>query len=327
MTVKISIIVPVYNTENYLRECLDSIIHQTYEDLEIILVDDGSTDHCGEICDSYASQDARIRVIHQKNAGLSAARNAGLDISAGEWISFIDSDDYVSPCFIELMYNAAVSGNSEIAALSRTGDFWNDKPDRPRLETDPNALRCQTISVRDALELLLYMKIETSVQYRIYKRLIFENIRFPDGFYEDVAASHKLFAKANRVTIVHNLLYAYRKRNDGITRQSFSEKKLIALDICRELVSDPIIHEMKLQDAACARAFSMSFSVFLQVPPESKDILDLCWENLLLYRGSVLRNHSPYMRGKNKYGAIITLFGKDISYFLGRKFGQRGSFQ
>ena len=99
----VSVIVPVYRVENYLRTCIDSILAQTYSDLEVILVDDGSPDGCPAICDEYAKQDARVRVIHQKNAGLSAARNAGLDLCQGEYITFIDSDDFVHPRFVELL--------------------------------------------------------------------------------------------------------------------------------------------------------------------------------------------------------------------------------
>lgn len=99
----ISVIVPIYQVEAYLEECLDSILNQTYRQLEIILIDDGSTDRCGDICDRYASQDSRIKVIHQTNQGLSAARNAGMDMATGEFISFIDSDDYIDPHFYEKM--------------------------------------------------------------------------------------------------------------------------------------------------------------------------------------------------------------------------------
>lgn len=104
----VSVIVPVYRVEKYLRICVDSILAQTYSDLEVILVDDGSPDGCPAICDEYAQQDARVRVIHQKNAGLSAARNAGLDLCQGEYITFIDSDDFVHPRFVELLLNACL---------------------------------------------------------------------------------------------------------------------------------------------------------------------------------------------------------------------------
>ena len=101
----VSIIVPIYKVEKYLKQCLDSILNQTYENIEIILVDDGSPDNCGKICDEYASNDKRIRVIHKENGGLSSARNAGLDVATGEYISFIDSDDYVSENFIKRLYD------------------------------------------------------------------------------------------------------------------------------------------------------------------------------------------------------------------------------
>lgn len=125
----ISVIVPIYKTEPFLRKCLDSIVKQTYENIEIILVDDGSTDNCGVICDEYAAQDRRIKVIHQANAGVSAARNAGLESASGDWIGFVDSDDFIEPDMYEYLLNLAQENGAD---LTQCGVFW-EEPGRESL--------------------------------------------------------------------------------------------------------------------------------------------------------------------------------------------------
>ena len=123
----VTVIVPVYNVENYLRKCVDSIVHQTYSKLEIILIDDGSTDHSGVLCDELSLTDSRVRVIHKPNGGLSDARNAGIDAASGDWLSFIDSDDYITEDTIETLLDAAVSGKAEIAVCNMKRFFDSGK--------------------------------------------------------------------------------------------------------------------------------------------------------------------------------------------------------
>ena len=125
----ITVIIPIYKVEKYLPKCLDSVLAQTYSNLEIILVDDGSPDNCGAICDEYAARDSRIRVIHKENGGLSSARNSGIDICRGKYISFIDSDDFVSPYFIEMLYRGVHDFNCEIATVEHGVSFMEGKDD------------------------------------------------------------------------------------------------------------------------------------------------------------------------------------------------------
>lgn len=321
----ISVIVPVYNVEKYLPECIESIINQTYRDIEIILIDDGSTDNSGKICDKYASQDGRIRVIHKENGGLSDARNCGMKVANGEVISFVDSDDYLSPFFLEIMYEAMMKGNCDVVTLKSACEFW-DGEDCEELNIHNKEYKAEYCSSIEATRLMFYMKILTSAQFSLYKKCAFDGIEFPYGYYyEDVATTYKAFLAGEKAGIVTANIYAYRKRNDGIIRQKFSEKKLSALKIFDEVIDDAKVKELGLLQAAKARVYPMLFSVFLQVPFENKTLRKTIWKKLNTVRWDILTDKSGIMRKKNKYAALISFLGLDVTYFLGKKIGQRGT--
>lgn len=323
---KVSVIIPVYNVEKYLNECVDSVVTQTHDNLEIILVDDGSTDYSGVICENYKNIDSRIIVIHKENGGLSDARNAALDVCSGDYITFVDSDDYISPYFIEVLVRGIEHENCNVAALTDGVDFWDEVPERPLLASGKEQAEFEIFDAPDALELMLYQKIATGAQFKIYKKEIFDDIRFPKGYYyEDVATTYKTFEKSPKVTIINCPLYAYRKRHDSIIRQKFSERKLSALSIYEEMVMDTVINEWKLKDAAISRSFAMMYSVFLQVPYDMKDTKKRIWNKIVECRKTVAFSKSKLMRKKNRYAAIISYLGMDVSYYIGRKFGQKGS--
>lgn len=321
----ISVIVPIYNVTKYLKQCLDSIIQQTYTNLEIILVDDGSTDQSGPICDSYKEKDSRITVIHKKNGGLSDARNAGLNICKGDYISFVDSDDYLSPYFYEILMGVAEKQNCDIVALKGGTSFW-DEEEEPVLAKSKEEIAVHYLSSHDVLERMLYQEIATGAQFKIYKKETFNNIRFPVGYlYEDVATTYKPFFNAKKCAIVEADIYAYRKRRDSIIRQSFSSKKMICLDIFDQLVNDEQIKGVGLQKAAKSRVYAMTYSVFLQVPRSDKKTQRIIWNKLKTVQIDVMLDTSKIMRKKNRYAAFVSLLGMNISYVIGRKFGQKGS--
>lgn len=190
----ISVIVPVYNVEPYLRKCLDSIINQTYRDLEILIIDDGSTDGSDEICDEYKN-DERVRVFHTNNRGLSCARNLGLDTARGDWISFVDSDDWIETD----MYDRAIDSISSADILCFC-------------ENDG------ILTGMEALAEIISEKINTSAWGKIYKRSIFSTIRYPVGrVYEDVATTYKLIASAKFIKCCNYNGYHYCKRPGSIT--------------------------------------------------------------------------------------------------------------
>ena len=214
----VSVIVPVYNVAPYLREALDSVVNQSYKDLEIIIVDDGSTDESASICEDYASSDPRIKLIHQSNKGLSGARNTGLKNSTGEFVAFIDSDDSVSPLFIETLVNAMISSSANIS-ICRFSTFETSG----RMNSVSATMVFPSISAgvfdrTEVLKLMAEEKISVNVCNKLFRRKLWSDIRFPEGHvYEDALAAFKLFDKSERVVLVNDSLYNYRQRVDSIT--------------------------------------------------------------------------------------------------------------
>ncbi len=208
----ISIVVPVYNVEAYLRPCVSSILAQTYENLDIILVDDGSTDACPAICDEYAATDARVRVIHKANGGLSDARNAGLDVARNPYVGFVDSDDWIEPEMFERLLALLQCSGSDIAVCN----FSYSSP-----LGDIDALSAPfevTLPQRPAMRLLLHDRIvQNYVWNKLYKTRLWDGIRFPRGkAFEDVSTTWKVFERAGGVTLSPWVGYRYRTRNDSI---------------------------------------------------------------------------------------------------------------
>ena len=185
----ITVIIPVFRVEAYLRRCVDSVLAQTYENMEIILVDDGSDDSCPAICDEYAGQDSRVSVIHQKNAGLSGARNAGIEQAKGEYLSFVDSDDYLSPEFLERLYAACVETGSDISVCRWEYVKGGAIPEKGKGETH----------IFTGREMLANLYIPDGAYFvvawnKLYKRELFDTIRYPLGrIHEDEATTYRIY--------------------------------------------------------------------------------------------------------------------------------------
>ena len=198
----ISIIVPVYKTEQYLRKCVDSILAQTYTNIEVILIDDGSPDGSPILCDEYAQNDSRVKVIHQKNAGVSAARNAGLDIAAGEYIGFVDSDDWIEPDMYEVLMDIASKSGADIAASASCGEMISGGGDKSFVH----------LSKEEAIIGLFSWKYDfLSVCGKLYKCKMFYSIRFPNGvsINEDAIVSLQTIIKSNIICYTHYQSYHY----------------------------------------------------------------------------------------------------------------------
>lgn len=323
----VSIIIPVYNVEKYLETCVSTVIHQTYQNIEIILVDDGSTDLSGKICDDFAKNDGRVMVIHKENRGLSDARNTGIEASRGAFLAFIDSDDYVSEYYIEAMMNPLIHDKVKISALVHAEEFW-DGEILPvlALSAQDNIIKIQ--NVKKVLMRMLYCDVTIGAQFKIYRRDIFESIQFPVGYlYEDLATTYKTFIKCRRIAVVDGNLYAYRKRKDSLIRSNFSDKKMVIISLAEQLIQDVKAYDIRLEQAAISRAFSAVFSVFLQVPFEDKTNRIRLWNFIIKNRKKVLLDNNALIRKKNRYAALISYMGMDISWLIGRKFGRKGTFQ
>ena len=205
---KVSVIVPVYNIKQYLPKCIDSIRDQTMKYIEIISVDDGSTDGSAEMCDQYASKDLRIRVLHKENEGLSAARNDGIQMARADCIMFVDGDDWVEPDFCELPYQAAIDHNVEVVCFQYATIFKSGK----RSESNP---QIEGYIERDTIPPFE----QVSAWSKLYHRKLFNDILFPVGrVYEDIATTHRLLHSANGIYVLNQALYNYRKyRPNSIT--------------------------------------------------------------------------------------------------------------
>lgn len=224
----ISIVVPVYNVENYLEKCINTIIEQTYKNIEIILVDDGAKDNSGKICDKYEKEDNRIKVIHKMNGGLSDARNAGINIAKGKYIAFIDSDDFIDNEMIQILYKNLIETDSDISICG-----VNVIQDEKIQKENNKENKLEIVSKEQAYKNLYNNKaLETVVAWnKLYKITLFDEIRYPKGkINEDAFIIHKLINKTNRIVYTSNKMYYYIKRKDSIMGRKFNIKRLDELE-------------------------------------------------------------------------------------------------
>jgi glycosyltransferase involved in cell wall biosynthesis len=225
----ISVIVPIYLVEKYLEKCVDSIVRQTYRNLEIILVDDGSPDNCPQLCDEWKKRDSRIKVIHKENGGLSSARNAGIDAAEGNYICFIDSDDYIAETMIQKLYSAL---KNQGADMSLCGFTYVDENYHSIAELNKGMpIKNEVLSGREAIKKLAESGGEyyTIAWCKLYRADLFQTIRFPVGkIHEDEFVSHQVFGKCKRVSCIADGLYFYLQRQNSIMgmRNGFSIREL-----------------------------------------------------------------------------------------------------
>lgn len=220
---KISIIIPVYKVEKYLPKCLDSVLQQTYKNLEIILVDDGSPDRCGEICDEYGKMDARIKVIHKKNEGVARARNDGIEVATGNYISFIDSDDWISSRAYEWMYRCMKKEKADCVI----GGCVTVQDQNRKLKFPKNTFSYQ-VECKEPEEIVKKLLLNGSAMWnRLFRREIFQTVRFPENRINDdeVAVLHA-YALCDKIVLLNRPTYFYRIRRNSITTSSFSIRNI-----------------------------------------------------------------------------------------------------
>ncbi len=223
----ISVIIPVYGVEKYLDKCVESVINQTYPELEIILVDDGSPDNCPSMCDNWAHRDDRIKVIHKKNGGLSSARNAGLDIADGEYVFFLDSDDYISEDCLERLFRAVLSDKSDVAVCDSVKVSESCEQLKPSAVSDSRCISQEELfscvgKRGDWLYIVSWGKL--------FKAELFENIRFPEGkLNEDEFVFYRVFDKCRSVSLCKDAVYFYVQR-EGSIMSAYTPKRLDAVE-------------------------------------------------------------------------------------------------
>ena len=224
----ISVVIPIYNVEKYLNKCIESIINQSYSNLEIILIDDGSKDTSGIMCDSYVLKDNRIKVIHKENGGLSDARNVGIEKEKGEYIVFIDSDDWIDEKMIEILYNVIKKNNSDISIC----DYFLAYSEE--IQTQKEDIEIINLSNIEALKKIYDKDLGVCMIVawnKLYKRNLFkDDIRYPYGkIHEDEFTTYKLLYKAEKISYTNQKMYYYRQRENSIT-SSFNKKRLDCLE-------------------------------------------------------------------------------------------------
>lgn len=226
----ISIIIPVYNVEKYLAKCVESVINQTYKKIQIILIDDGSTDNSGKICDDFKLKDNRIEVIHKKNGGLSDARNAGLKIVKGDYIGFIDSDDYIEKDMYETLLCLLIENNADISIVSF---FEYENGMFTKMEYTNELIKMNSL---DGIKhILMDKKIPNYAWNKLFKKNIFNDIIFPVGRkFEDISITYKLFENANNIVFKDVAKYYYIRRDDSITKTKNYDNYKDYVDILME---------------------------------------------------------------------------------------------
>ena len=295
----ISIIVPVYKVEQYLSKCVDSILAQTYRNLEVFLVDDGSPDNCGAICDELAQKDSRIRVIHKENGGLSSARNAALEVAEGEYFGFVDSDDWIEP----EMYETLLAGIRKFDAQMAYGGRYDidGNTGEKTIGLCPQKEEC--ISGMEMLgRVFLWEHCDSAAWDKLYHRSLFDGIRYPQGYNsEDIAIFYKLMERTDKVAMCNKPLYNYLHRPNSITTAKISDKTFHFLHHTDTIYPYIRRNHPELADRAryfhiCALVYSV-LMIDLASKEEQRKYADVCAS-----RRKELRSHLPFLITSSFYG-------------------------
>lgn len=310
----VSIIVPIYNASKYLRCCLESIFVQTYSNIEIILINDGSTDDSLEICSYYALTDSRFKILDKENEGVSIARNKGLELASGDYVSFIDSDDYVDKTFIEKLLKIALNNSSDIAVCSyiKTASF------------SASTAKSRAISYKDytpieAVKDVLNYNTELGVVLwnKIYKKSIFtnNNISFPAGkIMEDSARIHEIMFSANKIVYTNEQLYYYIQRKSGnITSSSFGDRLDDVLGVINDQKMFLKKNNLNLQAEMTASELTTKLGM-INTLIDQGDVIDSNWKIL---RSSIIENNTKYLADplvhpRQKISIIILTLGESV---------------
>ena len=301
----ISVIVPVYNVEKYLKKCVDSITSQTYKNLEIFLVDDGSTDSSGQICNEFEKNDARIKVIHKKNGGLSDARNAGLDRAKGQYYAFIDSDDYIQDNTIEIMLNAIKKNKSEIAVCNMIRFLEEGETVQFYCPTDHEVLyqgnqRYKTLN-------------QPSVCNKLFEAKLFEGIRFPkEKYYEDTFVYHEVLYRANNIVLTGTDSYWYLSREDSIVGQpQYTERYFDFIEAVYKRADFLLKHDVQpYAKEACLSLYAAIANAESNIEENTKTI-----EKFSIARKQYTLAYNELMKTKNQIGIKQKLRLMLLKYF------------
>lgn len=301
----VSIIVPVYNVEPYLPRCIGSLLAQTYSKLEIILVDDGSTDNCPELCDRYAAQDDRIRVIHQENGGIANARNVGLAAVSGEFMTYVDSDDWIDETFVEKLLELLKENHADMATCY---ELWTGDTEA-RIQHSEEQVN--VYDTEQALEALLYQKeFDVGPHGKLYRTQVCKPHRYPVGMqFEDLGTTYKIVADCKKVVSTNQQYYYYFQSPNSITRSAFDERRLAVVTLMDEQFAFLMARFPGLEKAACARKFAAYCYILRQLPDEEKwrELRDRLWSFVRSYRVKMILDSKARM--KNRLAGVCACLG------------------
>lgn len=318
----VSIIVPVYKVKEYLPKCVDSLLEQTYKNIEIILVDDGSPDVCGKICDDYAVKDNRVTVIHKENGGLSDARNIAIPKAYGEYIVFVDSDDWVSQYYVEHLYEAIKKDDVDLA-FSWFENVYEGQDRKLEVKKELSDYEC--LDSQSCLKRLLYQDgVECCAWGKIYKKEIISGLRYPVGkLYEDIPVTYECIKRSSKIAVISNVDYYYVQRNASIQYQSFNPNKLDGVTHCHDMLESVRKDFPDLVSAAECRYFSTVCNILFQINDDEyeKERQNL-WMEVKKYRMSVLVNFEA--RIKARAAAAISYLGLSTMSIAYKKTQFRG---
>lgn len=320
----ITVIVPAYNVENDISRCVESIRRQSYDKLEIILVDDGSPDKCGAMFDDMKTLDKRIVVIHKENGGLSDARNKALDIMKGSYVTFVDGDDYIQKDYILSLYRAICNYKVEIAVcgeqrfkVDNHGKivFIKDKKNRDK--------EYLFTSERGIVEFLYQRKFDTSAWGKLYSAKLFKDIRYPKGKqFEDLATTYKLFLQTPRIVFVSTPLYMYQIRMSSQMRREFNIGKTDGIQAAENVRQELYNMSLQMQKACNCRCLSMYFHVFLDIPEnEYAELQNELWEKIKSNRFDILMDIRA--RKKTRVAVLLSYLGKKCCRYVFKKVNQK----
>ena len=300
----VSVIVPAYRTEPYLNRCVASVAAQTYARLEIILVDDGSPDACGQMCDEWSGKDPRIQVIHKTNGGLSDARNAGLNQAKGEYITFVDSDDWVEPDLIAYLMQGIRQKQAQVAVCN----FYTVRGEKKIPWRKPEDKVCAVSSVDAVTDMLYGRSFDTSAWAKLFHQSCFDSIRFPTGrLYEEVATTYRLLLTQNVVAVGMRPLYNYVKRASSIVTSQFQPRSMDMLAASREILAFAKEQQSALVPAAERRMVYACCYLYKTMGPDWRDYpREVAELNTVMkqYRSRVLKDPGASLRDKT---AILLL--------------------
>ncbi len=304
----VSIIVPVYNVSKYIDKCISSIVNQTYQNIEIILVDDGTKDDSGIKCDAWKEKDHRIVVVHKENGGLSSARNCGLDIAKGKYIMFVDSDDFVSNNIVEIMYKQIIDNLADISICEVEHIFDSSSFN---FSVDQN---CKSFSSNEAIKEMWYQRsFLPSAWGKLYKATLFKDIRFTlNRLYEDIDIMHEVFWRAEKIVYSNSKMYGYVHREESITTQKFSKRDLDILLVAKKILDFAICMDKDLIPAAQSYYVVANLRVYLNAPNSNEygSVINQVDKSLKQYAPSVIKDKN--IRRKLKYALFLYLYCKPM---------------